>query len=129
MTSTESSAGGGGSMGKPVSPNAAATLSISAGLMIIDGKVDTPMGRSARAVFEEPPCPATIQSINMKKIKVYIKCLLSTCICPGAALSTGYINPNVIAQSPHSSSLWVFALSAVESYSPLHPSTHKSLGN
>ena len=39
-----------------------------------------------------------------------------------------YINPNVIAQSPHSSSLWVFALSAVESYRPLHPVPISHLG-
>ena len=31
-------------------------------------------------------------------------------------------------QSPHSSSLWVFALSAVESYRPLHPVPISQLG-
>ena len=31
-------------------------------------------------------------------------------------------------QSPHSSSLWVFALSAVESYRPLHPVPISHLG-
>ena len=31
-------------------------------------------------------------------------------------------------QSPHSSSLWVFALSAIESYRPLHPVPISHLG-
>ena len=47
---------------------------------------------------------------------------------PHVAQPVTVYKPNAITQSPHSSSLWVFALSAVESYRPLPPVPTSHLG-
>src|SRR5438128_4429881 len=75
------SAGDSGSTAKLVSPNAMATLSISAGLITIDGMVDTPMhscsgdaclGRSAPVLLSESLRPATTQYIIITNKNSYI---------------------------------------------------------